>query len=145
MGRALSGQTAKLSRLHATDAQLSFGGLAAGLNWDRDQLEQVVANLAGNAAQYGREGAPILVEVSSSQDDAQFEIRNENRGEPIPAEMWKTIFDPFERSRTAGSAEGLGLGLYIAQQIVRTHGGTIAVTSNTAGTTFRVTLPTKLN
>ena len=54
------------------------------------------------------------------------------------------LFDPFARGRTSDHPGGLGLGLYIVQEIVRAHGGTIAVESTLAGTTFRVALPVAL-
>src|SRR5678816_2212024 len=87
-------------------------------NWDRDRVEQVVANLAGNAAQYGRAGAPIMFDVTSSDGAACMVIHNENRDGPMSPDVLKTVFDPFQRGRAAEHVGGLGLGLYIVQQIV---------------------------
>ena len=67
-----------------------------------------------------------------------------NRGAPIPPATLPFIFDAFRQGRAYGSSRnpGLGLGLFIAQQIARSHGGSIAVTSSEGeGTTFRVRLP----
>lgn len=111
-------------------------------NWDADRLEQVVANLVGNAVQYGRPGKPITLDITASPSSARLVIHNENRSGPIPSERLEHVFDPFERGRTATGVEGLGLGLYIVEQIVRAHRGTIAVESNDSGTTFSLTLPT---
>jgi signal transduction histidine kinase len=69
----------------------------------------------------------------------------ENRGPPIPPPLMAVMFEPFCRGsalRDASRARGLGLGLFIVDQIVRAHGGTIAVTSSAErGTRFRVRLP----
>jgi signal transduction histidine kinase len=132
-------------RLARPGIDIQLRGNAIEGSWDRDRIGQVIANLAGNAAQYGREGAPITVEVSSTSDAASLAIHNQNRGAPISPEMLKTVFDPFERGTASGNVDGLGLGLYIVQQIVSAHRGTITVTSNEDGTTFRLTLPTDGN
>jgi signal transduction histidine kinase len=111
--------------------------------WDRDRLEQVFSNLIGNAVIHGDPDSPVVVQVTAASDAVQVSVHN--YGPPIPADMQSSLFNPFRRgereSRTAKTA-GLGLGLYISQEIVRGHGGTIDVQSNpTDGTTFRVTLP----
>ena len=129
-------------RLARPGTQFELRGVETEGNWDADRLEQVVANLVGNAVQYGRPGSPITLEVTASPGSAHFVIHNENRDGPIPREQLEQLFDPFERGRTATGVEGLGLGLYIVDQIVRAHGGTIAVASDDTGTTFSLTLPT---
>jgi signal transduction histidine kinase len=64
----------------------------------------------------------------------------QNAGTPIPAERLSAIFEPFERGVQQGA--GLGLGLYIVQEIVRAHGGNVSVTSSAErGTTFALDLP----
>jgi sigma-B regulation protein RsbU (phosphoserine phosphatase) len=128
-------------RLAQPTVQFQLDGSEVEGSWDRDRMGQVVANLAGNAAQYGRPGSAIRVIVSASDGSAHLLIHNENRDQAIPEEKLKLIFDPFERGRTNGVSEGLGLGLYIVQQIVRAHRGTITVKSDDTGTTFRVSLP----
>ncbi len=110
--------------------------------WDADRLGQVVSNLGGNAVQYGRPDAPISIRVSDDGEEVLLEIHNQ--GEPIPPEMMPFIFDPFRRAREEGGSKGggLGLGLHISYEIVRGHGGSIAVRSTTTeGTTFSVRLP----
>ena len=69
-------------------------------------------------------------------------MRN-NRGPPIAPALLPVIFEAFRKVRSATS-RGLGLGLFIAQQIARAHGGEISVSSSTSRTTFRVRLPRTL-
>ena len=110
--------------------------------WDRDRMYQVLANLVGNAVQHGEPRSPIELRIDGGDDGVVIEVAN--RGEPIPPALLPFIFDAFRKSRTVHPSRnhGLGLGLFIAQQIVRSHGGSIAVTSSASdGTTFRVHLP----
>jgi signal transduction histidine kinase len=110
--------------------------------WDRDRMYQLLANLVGNAVQHGEPRSPIELRIDGQNADILIEVAN--RGEPIPPETLPFIFDAFRQGRTVQSSgtHGLGLGLFIAQQIARSHGGSIAATSSkTDGTTFRVRLP----
>ncbi|HZJ62211.1 MAG TPA: ATP-binding protein [Kofleriaceae bacterium] len=109
--------------------------------WDGDRLAQVISNLAGNAAQYGKIGGTVTVEVSHTDGVATIAFLNEIRDAPIARDLLETLFDPFKRGRDTARRGGLGLGLYIVREIVSAHGGTIAVTSDDAGTAFRVVLP----
>ena len=110
-------------------------------DWDGDRLVQVLSNLVGNALAHGAADAPIEVHVDGTAPDAvAFSVAN---GGTIAADVLPHIFDPFRSGRRDSSrSEGLGLGLYIVQQIVRAHGGSVEVQS-AAGqpTLFRVTLP----
>lgn len=106
--------------------------------WDKDRLGQLVQNLVTNALQHGDGEEPVVVRVAGEHGDGVLEVHN--GGPPIAPELVPTIFDPFRSAspRRAGS----GLGLYIADQIVRAHDGRISVTSSEGdGTTFRVELP----
>jgi PAS domain S-box-containing protein len=110
--------------------------------WDRDRMEQVFSNLIGNAIDYGEAGRPVTVSAVS-RDGVVVEVHND--GPPIPEEVQPTLFNAFRRgdrdSRTAKTS-GLGLGLYISNEVVRAHGGSIEVHSTLAeGTTLRVTFP----
>jgi PAS domain S-box-containing protein len=107
--------------------------------WDPDRLAQVVSNLVGNALQHGAEDTPV--EVALSQDGPAFILTVTNQGEPIPPALLPHVFDPF-RSTADRTRQGLGLGLYIVQQIVLAHDGSITVSSREdTGTTFTVRLP----
>ena len=112
------------------------------VEWDRDRLYQLLENLVGNAVQHGEPGSPIDLRVHGGEVDVVIEVAN--RGEPIPPAMVPFIFDAFRQARTAhpSRAGGLGLGLFIAQEIARSHGGAITVaSSHSDGTAFRVRLP----
>jgi signal transduction histidine kinase len=110
--------------------------------WDRDRIVHLLANLVGNAVQHGEPRTPIELRIDGGENELVIEVAN--RGNPIPPAMLPSIFDAFRRDRGVhlSTKRGLGLGLFIAQQIARAHGGSIAVTSSEEdGTTFRVRLP----
>jgi len=108
--------------------------------WDADRLAQTLSNLVGNAIQHGDKGI-VSVTAAGSTEEAVVSVHN--FGPAIPAESLKSIFEPLVRG-SASDAEGnsIGLGLFIAQAIVNSHNGQIAVTSTpTAGTTFTIRVP----
>lgn len=106
--------------------------------WDRVRLEQVVTNLLTNAVKYGGGAA----RVAASTDGRQAVLVVEDRGGGIPAADRERIFEPYERLAATNGEDGAGLGLYIVREIVRAHGGTIAVAPRTGGgTVFTVRLP----
>lgn len=114
-------------------------------DWDCDRLRQAVSNLIGNAVQHGAETAPIDLNVTGEAGDVVIAVRN--GGPPIPAGELPKIFDPLVRGSSAEHPKAnrpgsIGLGLYIAREIARSHGGTITVTSSEEdGTAFTVRLP----
>ena len=104
--------------------------------WDPERVAQVVSNLVGNAIAHGADP----VRVTLAEEDAAVRLVVENGGAPIPAEALPRLFQPFF-SRN-GDQKRLGLGLFIAHEIVRAHGGTVAVASSRdAGTAFTVLWP----
>ena len=109
--------------------------------WDGARLRQLTTNLLANALKHGTPGEPVRVELAGdSAHEVRMAVRN---GGEIPPHVLETLFDPFHGGERYGRRhEGLGLGLYIAQQIVRAHQGTIAVSSDPAdGIAVLVTLP----
>jgi signal transduction histidine kinase len=110
--------------------------------WDPDRLAQVIGNLGKNALDYSPEGTPVDFRLHDEGTALCLEVHNQ--GAPIPADQLSRLFEPFRRASQDENRPrpGLGLGLYIVQQIVQAHGGTIAVRSTVAdGTTFTVRLP----
>jgi signal transduction histidine kinase len=109
--------------------------------WDGDRLAQVVSNLVGNGIEHGSKRSPVTVVARDDGEDVVLEVHNE--GPPIPARELSAIFEPMvSRGSEDKPSQNLGLGLYIAEQVVVAHGGTIVVTSTQAeGTTFSVHLP----
>jgi phosphoserine phosphatase RsbU/P len=110
--------------------------------WDSDRIYQLLTNLIGNAVQHGEPRSAIDLRIDGGETELVIEVAN--RGEPIPAATLPVIFEAFRQGRmdNPGRTHGLGLGLFIVQQVVRSHGGSIAVTSSESeGTIFRVRLP----
>jgi two-component system CheB/CheR fusion protein len=109
---------------------------------DAGRLEQVLLNLLTNAIAYAPGTERIDVHVRQTADVAEITVRDTGPG--IPVEAQETIFDRFTQVNPAerpGRA-GLGLGLYIAREIVAAHGGTIAAFSIPGeGATFTIRLP----
>jgi signal transduction histidine kinase len=107
--------------------------------WDEFRIEQVVSNLLTNALRYGGKN-PIDVRVYNTPEHACIEVQD--RGIGISEENQKRIFQQFERVSSKAASAGLGLGLFISEQIVSAHGGTITVNSRlNEGALFRVCLP----
>jgi two-component system, sensor histidine kinase and response regulator len=109
--------------------------------WDADRLGQVLSNLIGNALQHGEPAQPVVLRLDG-REATQVRFGVESCGE-VPAGLLPVIFDPFRggerRQRGRG---GLGLGLYIVQQIAHAHGGTASVHAPAPGRTeFVVRLP----
>lgn len=109
------------------------------VNCDRARLAQMLSNLLGNALAHGDPDAPI--QVVARTDDQNFELSVSNQGESIAAHMLERLFKPFFRNVSHRDQEGLGLGLFIVQEIARAHGGTLAVVSTSALTRFTFTMP----
>lgn len=108
-------------------------------NWDPLRVEQVVTNLVSNAIKYGR-GHPI--EITTRVEGVLAHLIVQDHGIGIAEEHLSRIFDRFERAVPSTSYAGLGLGLYITQQIVAAHGGSVEAKSELGkGAVFHVWLP----
>jgi PAS domain S-box-containing protein len=133
-----------LDRMQGTFAQagcdVSFHGEGPVVGrWDALRLEQVVSNLLSNAAKYGA-GRPVHVSVGVEAGRARLTVKDAGIG--IASEDLARIFGRFERAVSERHYGGLGLGLYISQQLVEAMAGTIEVESQLGeGSAFTVWLP----
>jgi signal transduction histidine kinase len=114
-------------------------------DWDADRLRQAVSNLMGNAVQHGDGSAPVELKLNGEPSELLIMVRN--GGPPIPPSEWPRIFEPLIRGANAQTPRrnrpgSIGLGLYIAREVARSHFGRIDVTSSEAeGTAFTIHLP----
>jgi signal transduction histidine kinase len=106
-------------------------------------LQQLLRNLVSNAIQYGSSDTPVRVGVRGDEAFVRSEVTN--WGPTIEPSQLKQLFNPLRRGSAqgdrAGDKNGLGLGLFIVQEIARAHGGEVEVRSVEAETTFVVRLP----
>jgi PAS domain S-box-containing protein len=125
----------------ACDVRVDVQGDAAG-NWDGERLAQLLTNLIANAAQHRQPGTVVTVSIDGTAS-AHVICRVINAGAIAPTSL-ATLFDPFKENsrKSSGGSSGLGLGLFIGQQIVIAHGGTIKAASTDKGLViFEVMLP----
>lgn len=108
---------------------------------DSERFEQVVATLVGNAIAHGSPDTPVGVSLSGTALTVQLCVHNEGR--PIDPALLPSLFDPFARRKKAlGPSDGLGLGLHIADRIIKAHDGILSAFSTAeTGTVFEATLP----
>ena len=107
--------------------------------WDRLRIEQVVTNLLGNSLKYAA-GTPVELTVREDGRDAVLTVSDKGPG--IPESERERIFGRFERAAEIRHFGGLGLGLYVARQIVEAHGGEIAIApARPPGVEFVIRLP----
>lgn len=115
--------------------QQEIHGDVAGF-WDRGRLAEALSNLVGNAIEYATRGTAVVIKAHAEDVDIVVEVSNQ--GDPIPADVLPFIFEPFRRARPheKSTTGNLGLGLYIAHEIVLSHGGTLEGQSVGGTTTF---------
>ena len=106
---------------------------------DPARVAQLLSNLLANALTHGGSEGPVRVRAAT--DGGAFELSVANAGEPIPPATLGRLFQPFVRASVRRGQQGLGLGLYIAAEIARAHGGTLEVASTPAETRFTFTMP----
>ena len=127
------------------DFRLDTSGNLEG-RFDSERLQQVLSNLLNNAVRHGDRQQPITLSARGAPDKITVEVRN--YGRPIPADQLQVIFNPLVQipsglvDEDSTPSTSLGLGLYIAHEIVTMHGGTIvAESSDEKGTVFSARLP----
>jgi signal transduction histidine kinase len=108
---------------------------------DPVRIGQLFSNLLANAATHGTLDAPIRIRAAI--EDGIFVLVVANSGEPIPQAVMEKLFQPFFRATMQRSQQGLGLGLYIASEIARAHGGRLDVSSTAEETRFTFRMPAR--
>ncbi|HET9109322.1 MAG TPA: ATP-binding protein, partial [Ktedonobacterales bacterium] len=138
--------TIEEQRLTQPGRRLHVSGLVGPMmvEADAERIRQVITNYLGNALKYSPEGCPVEIQLAVEAQRARVTVRDEGTG--IPREELERIWDRFQRAADAqhvsGSSVGLGLGLYIAREIVERHHGAVGVESVVGrGSTFWFTLP----
>lgn len=108
---------------------------------DVGRIAQLASNLLGNAVVHGAEDNPV--ELVAFMDGQDIVISVSNYGEPIPSEIKERLFQPFFRGpdSTGKHEQGLGLGLHIANEIAKAHGGILSVNSSFGKTAFEFRMP----
>jgi signal transduction histidine kinase len=109
------------------------------LRCDPERIAQLLSNLLKNALVHGSDQAPVG--VSAALDGGAFVLSVANLGHELPQAVIDGLFKPYWRAASRSGSEGLGLGLYIVDQIARAHGGTIEVSSRSGTTVFVFRLP----
>lgn len=134
----------ELDQLRAAYAErkleMEVSGDCSGV-WDSGRIQQLLNNLVVNAVNYGEPGEAIRVALRGGLKDVCLTV--ENAGETIDRETLAHLFEPMRRGtgRAASHDSGLGLGLFIASEITKAHGGVIAADSQGRKTIFSVNLP----
>jgi sigma-B regulation protein RsbU (phosphoserine phosphatase) len=113
--------------------------LERAVDCDADRIGQLASNLMGNAISHGAPDQPVRLEARTTNDE--FILSVANGGDPIPAAARARLFEPFYRADFREGQKGLGLGLFIASEIARLHGGTLDVASDERETRFTLTMP----
>jgi len=117
------------------EADLQFNG---AYPCDSARIAQLFSNLLANSITHGDTRMPIHVEAKADQE--HFVLSVANSGQKIPEGKLQGLFKPFFRGENNSSKQGLGLGLYIAQEIAQAHGGTLQATSTDSETRFTLKL-----
>jgi signal transduction histidine kinase len=113
--------------------------LTQQVDCDGGRIGQLFSNLLGNSITHGTAASPVRVHATTP--GGEFQLSVANSGDPIPPEALERLFQPFYRVSAQDSRQGLGLGLYIASEIARAHGGTITVASSPQETSFTFRMP----
>ncbi|WP_312519156.1 GAF domain-containing sensor histidine kinase [Massilia sp.] len=110
------------------------------LRCDAQRLAQLLSNLLKNALVHGDKLHPAVVTARIDTDEC-FVLEVSNGGPDLSPAVMSHLFKPYWRAISRTGNDGLGLGLYIVDQIVRAHGGTICVSSRDGTTTFTFVMP----
>lgn len=129
------------AQAHDKDVQTELCGESILLRANEPLLHRAFSNIIENAIKYHHTGGSVKITVSEDADCAKITVRDDGSG--IPAEDLEHVFEAFYRADKSRSQNipGSGLGLAIVKVIIEKHGGTVAITSDSHGTTVTVRLP----
>jgi signal transduction histidine kinase len=135
-----AGSFAPLLEQKKQNIELELPGTLDPVLLDRHRMEQILANLISNAHRYAAKGGHIGIALTTDGDQLQLTVGDDGPG--IPLDHQKRIFDKFYVVTSGSHPTGVGLGLYIARELVELHGGRIWVESEPGkGSVFHVALP----
>ncbi|MFC3229048.1 PAS domain S-box protein [Marinibaculum pumilum] len=128
--------------IQAVGGTVTIEGDFCAVAGDASQLEQLFANLVGNALKYRAADRPVEVRIAARQDDRNLYLSVSDNGIGFESDYAERIFKPFVRLHGHGAFEGTGMGLAICQKIVSRHNGSISADGRPGeGARFRITLP----
>jgi sigma-B regulation protein RsbU (phosphoserine phosphatase) len=113
--------------------------IAEPVNCDRGRIAQLASNLLSNAVAHG--AADIPIRIAATTDGSSLTLSVSNGGATIPAGAREQLFQPFFRGVVLSSQQGLGLGLFIVNEIAKAHGGKMTVMSTADETRFTFSMP----
>ena len=123
------------------EIETDFAALTSPVDCDQGRIAQLFSNLLGNALTHGSAQTPVRVRAAVSSDS--FELSVTNTGKPILPAAMEGLFQPFSRRAVEPRQQGLGLGLFIASEIARAHGGMLSVSSDQSETRFILRMPVR--
>ena len=121
------------------EIETDFAALTSSVDCDQGRIAQLFSNLLGNALTHGSASTPVHVRAAIGSGG--FELSVANAGEAISPAAMEGLFQPFSRRSVQPRQQGLGLGLFIASEIARAHGGTLSVSSDNSETRFTLRMP----
>lgn len=130
-----------VSSTQTTHKIIQRGTIKKIIPLDQRRIEEVMTNLLTNAIKYSPEAKQIIVQLQETQRSIKISVQDFGMG--IPKDKIRKVFDRFYRaSEEENYVPGLGLGLYISQQIMKAHGGSLSIKSILGkGSTFTMLLP----
>ncbi len=133
-------QVVKEINIISPERQIDFNfDLEEEITVDENRISQLFSNLLSNADNHGDEKEPI--EVKAITCNGEFVLSVKNSGVKIPDADQKKLFEPFYRNKVKTGKEGLGLGLFISNEIARAHNGSLTVDSTDEQTKFTLKIP----
>ncbi len=142
LDKTLEHVVSEIQRVHPSRVIESDIGMLERIRCDHERIAQLLSNLVSNAITHGDDESPV--QVAAEVQGELFLLSVTNQGEPIPESVRSQLFLPYSRPVTDEPQAGLGLGLYIANEIALAHGGTLSVCSTREqGTVFTFSMPLK--